>query len=99
MTLIPRICATLVRFTIGMVGASEIKCHLRAVISFSLSLLADLNESLCLGVIEEAIPDEVMETDLDTDSSYSFSGTSTYGSNEVESMLGYVDKNIVVQSA
>lgn len=99
MTLIPRIGAAMVRSTTGTVGASEIRRHLRAVMSFPLPLPAGLNESLRLGVIEEAIPDEATVTDLDADSGSSLSGASTYGGNKVESMLGYVDEDVVVQSA
>lgn len=64
--------------------------------SFALPLLAGLNKSLCFDIIDKALLDQAIVTDLDFDTSALSSGTSTYGGEEVESILGYIDEDTTV---
>lgn len=77
-------------------GTSEIRCQLHAIMLFALSLSAGLNKALRSDIIDEALPDLATMTDLDFDTSALSSSANTYGREEVESMLGYVEENITV---
>ncbi len=96
MTLIPGIGGAITRSTTGTLRASEIRRQLRAIISFALPLPAGLNKALCLDITDEALPDQATVIDLDSDTSTSSSSASTYGGEEMESILGYVDKDATV---
>lgn len=84
------------RSTTGTVGASKIRRQLRAIMSFALPLPAGLNKTLRLDITNKALPDQATVTDLDSNTSASSSGASTYGREEVESMLGYVDGDATI---
>lgn len=64
--------------------------------SFTLPLLAGLNTALCLNITDEALLDQTIVTDLDFNASVLSSNTSSYRGEEVESILGYIDKNTTI---
>lgn len=66
---------------------------------FLLPLFTDLSKSLCLDIIDDDILNKTKMTDPDNDNSFSFSGASTYRGDELELILGYIDKDVMVQSA
>ncbi len=86
------------RSTIGTVGASKIRRQLHAIILFALTLPAALNEAFCLDITDEALPNQTTVTDLDSDTSALSFSASTYGGEEVESILGFIDKDAAVRA-
>ncbi len=86
------------RSTIGTVRASKIQYQLRTIILFTLPLPARLNEALCLDITDKTLLDQAIVMDLDSNASTLSSGISTYGGEEVESMLGYVDEDTIVRT-
>lgn len=96
MTLISQIGSTITRSTIGISGASKIRCQLYTIILFTLLLSARLNKTFCLDIIDEALLDQAIVIDLDSNTSAFSSSASTYREEEVESILGSVDKNAAV---
>lgn len=84
------------RSTTGTVRARKIRHQLHAIMSFVLLLPTELNKVLCLNITDETLPDQVIVTDLDFDTSTLSSDASTYGREEVELILGYVDEDVTV---
>lgn len=81
---------------IGIVRASKIQHQLCAIMLFALPLPTRLNEALCLDIANEAFFDQAIVMDLIFNTNILSSGASTYRRKEMESMLGYVDKNSIV---
>lgn len=63
---------------------------------FALPLPTGLNKALRLDITDEALPNQATVTDLESDTSALSSGVSTYSGEEVESILGYLDKDATV---
>ena len=66
---------------------------------FALLLSAGLNEAFYLNITDKTLLDQVIVTDLEFNTSALFSDTNTYRGEEIESILGYVDKNTVICAA
>ncbi len=65
---------------------------------FALPLSARLNKVIRLDITNEALLDQAIVTDLNSNTSALFSSASTYGEEEIESMLGYIDENATVHA-
>lgn len=88
MTLISQIDGAITRSTTSTVRASKIRRQLHVIMLFTLPLSVELNKALHLDITDEALPDQVTMTDLDSDTNALFSDASTYWGEEVESILG-----------
>lgn len=97
MTLIAWISSTITRSTTGTVEASKIRRQLHAIMSFALLLLVGLNKVFCFDITNKAFSDQATVTDLDSDISALSSDASTYKEKEMDSMLGYIDKDTTVR--
>lgn len=69
---------------------------MHTIISSILPFSVELNKVLHLNITDEALPDQATVTDLDFNTNALFSDISTYGREEVESILGYVDEDVIV---
>lgn len=87
------------RSIISTMGASKIRRQLRAIMTFVLPLPDGLNEELYLNITNEALLDELLVSDPESNTSTLSSDTSTYGGEEVELILGYIDKDAVIHAA
>lgn len=84
------------RSTISIVGASKLPRQLSTIISFFFSFPTELNKALYFNIMDDTFLRQTTVTDPKSDTSASFFSTYTYGGEEVESMLDYVNKNAIV---
>lgn len=79
-----------------IIGASGIRRPLHAIMTFALPLCNGLNEGLHLNIIDEALLDKALVLNPESNTNALSSNASTYRGEEVESMLGYVNKDVIV---
>lgn len=97
LTLIVRIGAAILCSSTRSVGASEIRRQLRVVMTFPLPIFP-IKDGLKLANLGGNIPDEGPLSEPESDSTFS-STTRTYGDNEVQSMLGFLVEDALVEIA
>lgn len=66
--------------------------------TFSLPISPDIKDGLKLAYLGSNIPDEGPPSEPESDSNIS-SSTSIYGDNEIQSMLGFIDKDALTEMA
>lgn len=65
---------------------------------FALSLSDSLNKRLYLNITDKAFPNKPLVSDPESDTSAIASNANTYERKEIESMLGYIDEDIVIHT-
>lgn len=63
---------------------------------FALLLPTRLNKIYCLNIIYETLLNQATITDLDFNTSILSSNTSTYREKKIESILGYINEDVIV---
>ena len=66
--------------------------------TFLLPLLTSLSKLFCHGIMNNTILDKTIVSDLDENIGSSFSNISTYRLDKMESMLSYIDTDVVLLS-
>ncbi len=92
LTLVVHANAIMASSSTGTIGANEIRRLLYIIMTFSLPISKELREFLRLIPFEDALSEEGPPSDPESGSTPS-TGSSTYGRDEVSSMLHLIDEN------